>query len=33
VAANTGRRRSKRVLPGAVVADLPGAVVLDGLGV
>ena len=28
----SGIRRSKLVLPGAVLASLPGAVVLDGLG-
>ena len=33
VIVGSGLRRSKLALPGAVLADLPGAQVLDGLGV
>ena len=32
VVVGSGLRRSKLVLPGAALATLPGAVVLDGLG-
>jgi prolyl-tRNA editing enzyme YbaK/EbsC (Cys-tRNA(Pro) deacylase) len=32
VVVGSGRRRSKLLLPGALVASLPGAEVLDGLG-
>jgi prolyl-tRNA editing enzyme YbaK/EbsC (Cys-tRNA(Pro) deacylase) len=33
VVVGSGRRRSKLVLPGAALAALPGAEVLDGLGI
>jgi prolyl-tRNA editing enzyme YbaK/EbsC (Cys-tRNA(Pro) deacylase) len=33
VVIGSGLRRSKLVVPGAVLADLPGAEVLDGLGI
>jgi hypothetical protein len=32
VVIGSGVRRSKLILPGAVLARLPGAVVLEGLG-